>query len=146
MKIEFDRKKMLSALRFAGRLRSSKPILQNAKLEATADVTVLTATDLEVGIRMELTGIEIEIPGNVLLPIKKLISILRGSSDEKLCLESDKHKTIIRDHGSKFNLPSANPDEFPIVAEFTESKYHKLSSHSFCKLVDRTVFAAKDVS
>ena len=129
MKLICDRERLLSAFQLAANVapsRSPKPILENVKLEAADQTITLTATDLEIGIRTEVPGIEIDAPGAVVLPVKRVGPILRESSDEKLTLESDGSKLRIRGDRSEFNLPTQNPDEFPVVSSFSEEKYHKL--------------------
>ncbi len=144
MKLTCEREKLLHAFQTAASVaptRSPKPILQNVKLEATAEGATLMGTDLEVGIRIGVSGIEIETPGSVVLPIARFGSILRESSDEKLALENDGQKTLVRGQRSEFQLPSENPDEFPTVTGFEEEKYHELSSRLFRETARRTVFA-----
>ena len=43
--------------------------MQNVKLEATEQGATLTATDLEIGVRIVVPGIDVEAPGTVVLPI-----------------------------------------------------------------------------
>ena len=74
--------------------RSPKPILQNLKLEVTADSAMLLGTDLEVGIRMEVQGFSVEQPGNVILPVARFGSILRESADEQLFLRERRQKNV----------------------------------------------------
>ena len=65
MKITCNREKLLHAFQTVAAIapaRSPKPILQNVKLEVTKDAATLMATDLEVGIRYEVTGIEVDAP------------------------------------------------------------------------------------
>ena len=65
--------------------RSPKPILQNVKLIADAEEgSVLMGTDLEVGIRHRVLGVQVEQPGAVILPTAQIGSILRTSGDEEL--------------------------------------------------------------
>jgi len=149
MKVTCEREKFLHAFQMAASVassRSPKPILENVKLEATAEGATLMATDLEVGIRIAVSGFEVESPGNVVLPIKRVGLILRESSDEKLYLESDGSRTLIRGERSEFQLPTQNPDEFPIVNPFAEEKYHQVSARLFRELVRRTVFATDNES
>ncbi len=149
MKLTCEREKLLHAFQTAASVapvRSPKPILQNLKLEVTAECAMLTGTDLEVGIRIEVPGLEVEVPGNVVLPISRFGSILRESSDEKLDLQNDGQKTIVRGQQSEFQLPSENPDEFPTVTTFEEDKYHELSARFFREIVRRTVFATDNES
>lgn len=144
MKLTCDREKLLHAFQTAASVapaRSPKPILQNLKLEATAEEATLMGTDLEVGVRIGVPGFEVEVPGSVVLPIARFGSILRESADEKLILESDGQKTMVRGQWSEFQLPSENPDEFPTVSLFEEEKYHELPARFFRETIRRTVFA-----
>ena len=149
MKVTCEREKLLHAFQTVGSVapaRSPKPILQDLKLEFTAERATRLGTDLEVGIRMEVPGFDIIAPGSVVLPISRFGSILRESTDEKLDLESDGSKTLVRGERSEFQLPSANPDEFPDVSLFTAEKYHELSARFFRELIHRTVFATDSES
>ena len=149
MKVTCDREKLLHAFQTAASVaptRSPKPILQNVKLEVRADGATLMATDLEIGIRIDVPGLEVSVPGSVVLPISRFGSILRESSDEKLYLESDGRSTLIRGQRSEFRLPSENPDEFPNVNLFEEEKYHEMPARFFREIVRRTAFATDNES
>jgi DNA polymerase III subunit beta len=144
MKAICEREKLLHVFQTAASVvptRSPKPILQNLKLELTADAATLIGTDMEIGIRMQVPGFVIEKPGSAVLPIGRFGSILRESSDEKLSLQSDGRKTLVRGDRSEFQLPSENPDEFPNVIAFEEEKYHELPARFFREIVRRTTFA-----
>ena len=127
-------------------VRSPKPILQNIKLEANAERAILMGTDLEVGIRVEVPGVEVESPGEVVLPRDRFGKILSESSDETLSLESDGGKVIVRGSRCEFQLPCENPNEFPNVTAFEEEKYHELPIRFFREVVRRTVFATDNES
>ena len=144
MKLTCEREKLLHAFQTAAGVvppRSPKPILENAKLEATPERATLMATDLEIGIRIDVPGFEIQAPGDVVLPIRRFGAILRESSDEKLHLESDGPRTLVRGQQSEWQLPSQNPDEFPTVGAFDQERYHQMPSRFFRELVRRTIFA-----
>jgi DNA polymerase-3 subunit beta len=150
MKLICDRDQLLSAFQTAAAVapaRSPKPILQNVKIEAGKDSTVLLATDLEVGIRIQVMGIEVEKTGSALLPIGRVGAILRESpSGAKLFVETDKQGTVIKGERSEFRLPAENPDEFPAVAAFTDGKYHEVPGRLFRELIRRTLFATDNES
>jgi DNA polymerase-3 subunit beta len=144
MKLNCEREKLSHAFQLASQVvpsRSPKPILENIKLEATSDAVTLMATDLEMGIRIDVQGMEVTAPGSVILPIKRVGQLLRESSDERLTIESDGSKMKIRGDRSEFNFPTQNPDEFPVVRAFTEQKFHQLPARLFRELVRRTVYA-----
>jgi DNA polymerase III subunit beta len=149
MKATCERDKLLHAFQMAASVapaRSPKPILQNVKLEVTAEKAILMGTDLEVGVRVEVPGITVEAPGSVVLPRDRFGKILTESSDETLSLESDGGKVIVRGQRSQFQLPSENPDEFPSVLAFEEQKYHEMPARFFREVVRRTVYATDNES
>lgn len=144
MKLTCDREKLSNAFHLAAGVaptRSPKPILENVKLEVSNELATLMATDLEIGLRIDVPGIEVSAPGTVVLPIKRVGSILRESPDEKLQLESDGTKLRIHGERSEFQLPMQNPDEFPSVSRFEEEKYHQLPARALREIFRRTVFA-----
>jgi DNA polymerase III subunit beta len=149
MKIICNREKLLHAFQTVAAIapaRSPKPILQNVKLEVGPAAATLMATDLEVGIRYEVTGIEVEAPGAVVLPVGRFGSILRESSDATFRIESTGEGTTIRGERSQFKLPSENPLDFPPIAEFAETSYYELSGRLFRELIRRTIFATDNES
>ena len=145
MKINCHREPLAAAFSLAASIapaRSPKEILQNVKVTAEGDKITLTATDMEVGIRVELSeGVEVETEGTALLPVSKMMAILRESNDETLGIETDDAGVRVQGSHSKFKLPGSNPDEFPSVASFEEEKYHVIATRLFREMVKRTVFA-----
>lgn len=144
MKITCDREKLLAAFQTAATVapsRSPKPILQNVKFEVSKESAILMATDMEVGIRIDVPGIDVTTPGSAVLPVARFGSILRENSDEKLLIEADSQGATVRGDRSEFNLPGENPDEFPTVTAFDEEKYHEIPARLFRELIRRTVFA-----
>jgi DNA polymerase-3 subunit beta len=149
MKVTCERDKLLAAFQIAAAVvpaRSPKPILQNVKFETAGDGAVLTATDLEVGVRVQVGGVTPEAPGTVLLNVTRFGSILRESGDATLKVESDGRGTVVRGERSEFRFPAENPDEFPAVADFTEKAYWELPARLLRELIRRTVFATDNES
>jgi DNA polymerase-3 subunit beta len=149
MKITCNREKMLHAFQTVAAIapaRSPKAILQNVKLEVTADKATMMATDLEVGIRYEVTGVEVDVPGAAIFPVARFGSILRESSDATFRIEAGNDGTQIRGERSQFKLPSENPQDFPPIAEFGESSYFEISARLFRELIRRTIFSTDNES
>jgi DNA polymerase-3 subunit beta len=149
MKVTCDREALLAAFQTAAAVvpaRSPKPILQNIKLEVSEKGAILLATDLEVGIRLQVGGIQAQVPGSAILPLGRFGSILRESSDSALRLESDGSATTVRGERSEFKLPAENPQEFPSVADFSEKAFHELSARALRELIKRTIFATDNES
>ncbi len=144
MKAACERDELLKALQLATSVapaRSPKTILRNVKFDTMQDRPTIVATDMEVAIRAEVSGVQVDSPGVVLLPVDRFASILRETVDEKLTLESDGVRTRVAGARSEFFLPTENPDEYPEVVAFEESRYHKLAGRFFRELIRRTVFA-----
>jgi DNA polymerase-3 subunit beta len=149
MKITCNREKLLHAFQTVAAVapaRSPKPILQNIKLEVGKDSATLMATDLEVGIRYEVSGLEIDVPGAAVLPVVRFGSILRESVDATFRIESDNEGTTIRGERSQFKLPSENPADFPPVPMFGEKSFYEVSARLFRELIRRTIFATDNES
>ena len=149
MKISCNREQLLAAFQTAASVapaRSPKEILQNVKIEVTDSVVTLLATDLEVGIRIEVSQVDIEAAGKAVLPKVRFGQILQESSDEKLLLETDEQGIVVRGSSSEFKLPAQNPDEFPAVAEFTEEKFHEVPARLFREMIRRTIFSTDSES
>ena len=149
MKISCDREQLLHAFQTVATVapqRSPKPILQNVKLDASNDGVILSATDLEVGVRYFVEGVDVQSPGGVVLSVSRFGSILRESTDETLHLEADGQSATIRGERSQFRLSTENPAEFPQVAVFAEEHYHEIPARLFRELIRRTVFATDNES
>lgn len=146
MKIICEREKLLRAFQTVAGVvpaKSPKTVLRNVKIEALQDAVVLMGTDLENGIRVEISGMEISDPGQALLPIDRFGSILRESSDEKLEMEDDGKRILVRGAQSRFQLPSEDPMQFPAVDPFQEENCFELPAAFLREMIHRTVFATE---
>src|SRR3954451_20338087 len=144
MKIVCDREKLLAAFQTAALFapsRSPKEILTNVKLDVDKDGATFSATDMEVGVRMIIEGLDVDAPGSAILPVVQFGAILRESTDDKLRIDSTAKGTIVRGERSEFKLNAADPAEFPSVAQFEESKYHVIPARLFREIINRTEFA-----
>jgi DNA polymerase-3 subunit beta len=150
MKIRCTKEPLLAALQAASAVvpaRSPKPVLTNVKLEASPAGAVLSATDLEVGIRVEVDGVETTAPGAVLLPSGRLMAIVRESpAGTVFDVHADGTATVVKAPRSEFRLPAEDPLEFPSVAAFTATDCFELSTALVRELVRRTVFATDNES
>jgi len=146
MKATYDREGLLAAVQLVSSVvpaRTPKAILQNVKVTNAADKSVLTATDLDsVGVRLEVRGVQVEEPGDALLPMARLLSILRECNDQELRLETDANSSFIRGEHSEFELPGDDPVQYPDVPRFDGDDYHQIQSSVLKTLIDRTIFAA----
>ena len=137
---------LLSACQIVGTVvpaRTTMPVYQNIKAIAQADRFILMATDLEVGIRYELRGLAIEEPGEAILPVSRLTSILRETPDKEIRLDADERRTRVNTTASEYEMPGEDPASFADIADFIPGeKYHELAAGDLQRMIRRTVFAA----
>jgi DNA polymerase-3 subunit beta len=121
---------------------TTKPTLEQVKLIADTDHLVLMATDLEIGIRYELRGVNVQEGGEVLLPPDRLTSLLRESQDSELTLEANESLCRIT-FGStdEFEIPTMPAADFPDIPEFSDARYIELQAGLLRDMVHQTVFA-----
>ena len=150
MKVRCTKEPLLAALQSAAAVvpaRSPKPVLTNVKLEAGEGTAVLSATDLELGIRTEVEGVETSAPGAVLLPSGRLMAIIRESAAGTVFdIYSDGNAAVVKAPRSEFRLPAEDPLEFPSVASFPSEACFELTTPLMRELVKRTVFATDSES
>jgi DNA polymerase-3 subunit beta len=124
--------------------RDVKPILRNLKAIAGDGRCTLMATDMEVGIRLDVQGLTIQEPGEAILPAAKLIAILREAREDELSIEADPSACTVRGEALEFEMPSEDPAQFPDLPVMAEDKYHEITAGSLREMIRRTVFAAAD--
>jgi DNA polymerase III subunit beta len=150
MKIRSPKEPLLAAVQTAAAVvpsRSPKPVLTNIKFEADPGGAVVSATDLEVGIRAAVEGVETLAAGAVLLPSSRLVAILREAAAGTVFeIETDGTAAVVKAPRSEFRLPVEDPLEFPSVAGFSDGPCFELSTPLVHELVRRTVFATDNES
>jgi DNA polymerase-3 subunit beta len=145
MKAVCHREGLLSACQVASVAvsgRDIKPILRNVKVIADGDRCTLMATDLELGIRLEVLGVKVEEAGEAVLPAARTTAILREATDEELSVEATPTACLVKGQFNEFEMPSEDPSHFPDVPAFAEEKYHELTAGPLREMIRRTAFAA----
>lgn len=145
MKALFQREGLLAAFQLASvavAARDVKPILRNLKAIIDGDRCTLMATDLELGVRLEVRGVKAEQPGEAIIPAARMIAILRESTDDELKIDANNERCIVRGQGNEFEMASEDPANFPDVPAFTGDKYHELPAGMLREMIRRTIFAA----
>jgi DNA polymerase-3 subunit beta len=144
MKATCHREGLLSACQLvsvAVPARDIKPVLRNIKASAGPDRCTLMATDLELGIRLEVRGLQVQEPGDALLPAGRLLAILRESQDEELTIEADANACVVRGRYNEFEMPGDDPAGFPDFPDAAEGGHHEVAAGVLREMVRRTVFA-----
>ncbi|MEC8571366.1 MAG: DNA polymerase III subunit beta [Planctomycetota bacterium] len=149
MKIEIQRESFLNVFSIAGSVaptRSPKPVLETVKIEVTQSGTTLLATNMDIGMRLEVPDVTVHQPGVALLPVSRLSPFLRESRDQTLSIDVSSEKIVLKGNQSQVTLQARNPDEFPPVATFEEESYIQVKSSVLKQIIHRTVFATDNES
>ena len=108
--------KTLQTVEHAVNDRSTLPILTNVLLETREGELILTATDLDVGIRCRFPLTQPTEQGAVALPARKLTTIIRELPEELITLEARKnHIATLQCGASSFRIPGLPAEDFPVL-------------------------------
>lgn len=121
--------------------RSTKDLLKCVRLSATDDGLLISATDLEIGVRGGIRQVEVKATGDCLIPADKLVQIARESIDETLTIEADGDKCHIRGTDSHFEIYTQDPMEFPPVPDLEDEADLEIEGEALHVLIERTVFS-----
>src|SRR5438876_12035599 len=118
MKAVCQREALFSACQLASvavAARDVKPILKNLKAIVEPDRCTLMATDLELGIRLEVRSVKVEEAGNAIIPGARIIAILREATDDEMVIEANVDACIVRGQFNEFEMPSEDAANFPDI-------------------------------
>lgn len=144
MKVICDRSALLEALALASGVivsRTPKPVLACVKLTAADGVLTVSATDLEVALRLNTSKVEVQEPGEALIPADKLNQIVRESVDATLSIEVTDQVAEIRGQDSRFKIYGFAPADAPAIPTFEGEADFQIPAAEFHRLVSQTIFA-----
>jgi DNA polymerase-3 subunit beta len=152
MKVICNRGALLEALNVASvvvQARTPKPVLQCVKLTAADDRLTIAATDMEVAIRYSDSQVQIEQPGETLVPADKFRDIVRECVDDTLAIEVGEEKDSvggtfanIRGQDSHFKIFTQKAAEFPPIPDFEGVADFELPGSQVKNLIGQTLCAA----
>src|SRR4030043_1094693 len=147
MNFEIERREFLRGLGLmqsvAGR-KTTLPILSHILLEWEKASLYLMGTDLETGIREELTA-KIHEKGKASVSAKKLYEIVRELPDQTIHIRKKDNQWITLQCGkSIFNLAGLDPEEFPSLPTYQEGNFSTVSTGLIREMIEKTVFAASN--
>ena len=144
---EIDKREFIKGLGLmqsvAGR-KTTLPILSHILLEWEENSLYLTGTDLETGIREELTA-KIHQKGKASVSAKKLYEIVRELPEETIQIQKKDNQWITLQCGkSLFNLAGLDPEEFPSFPTYEEENFSMVSTQLIREMIEKTAFAASN--
>ena len=109
-------------------IKGTKPILSSFLLEATAEGIYMSATDLDVGLKI-LINAEVADNGSICLPARVVYDIVRELPEKSsigMKLEENNRLRLQCQH-SVFHVPGIAADEFPPFPELDVKKLHPIN-------------------
>lgn len=121
MKISAAREELLSQLQTVSRVASTRGAIQalsGVQVDAAGGRVELRATDMEVGLRVPLPA-EIEREGNVVLPARLLVDVVRSLSGPTVTLEvraAEQDVELVAGNAT-FHIRTLRGEDFPPLPE-----------------------------
>ncbi len=147
MNFEIEKREFLNGLGLmqsvAGR-KTTLPILSHILLEAERGCLYLTGTDLETGIREQLTA-KTHQEGKASVSAKKMFEIIKELPEGGIHIQKKENQWLTIQCGkSVFNLAGLDPEEFPSLPQHSDEFFSRLPTHLMKEMIEKTVFAASN--
>jgi DNA polymerase III subunit beta len=135
-------------LRLTGRVKgippktANMPILSHLRLTASGKELILTATDLDLILRVK-GKVQVFESGDITVPAEPLFRIIRNVPDEQVSFEEkDNHRLKIACGSARFELLGLSGDDFPSFPELTFDNRFSAPSKIIASMLEKTMFAA----
>jgi len=145
MKVKFNRSALQEALSLVTNLipsRTPKPILQCLRITTEEDAVRISATDLEAGITFLVSQVEIEEPGDIVVPADKLSSIVRESFDDVIAMEATESAVYLIGSDSRFTIYGHDPQQYPAIPGFDGDADLEVRLGTLQEGIEQTIFSA----
>ena len=144
MELTFEKDDLLRAvqvLQGVAGSRNTLPILSNILVKAQDEHIEMSATDLEVGIRIRVNGTIVE-PGSITIPARKIAEIIRElpPSVVKIITTANDRVEIECERGV-YTIIGLASDEFPPMISMPE-QFFTVKAETFTTMIVKTAFAA----
>ncbi|MBP6913108.1 MAG: DNA polymerase III subunit beta [Candidatus Levybacteria bacterium] len=143
MEVDFLTENLTEYLSLLGKIipaHSQIPVLSSVMLEVTASDFVLSATDLEFGIRIT-TPCKIVGTGGVLVPGRQFVEILSSLTREKAKLKQEKDQVVLTAGSGSFKFQALPRDDFPRLYEEKGDKMGEYNPSQFQNIFSKLIFA-----
>ena len=144
MRLTISREKLqegLAAVTASIPAKTTLPVLANILIETTERGIRLSGTDLDIAVTTEVSA-DIEAPGAVTIPAKKLSEIARELPPSPVKMAAVGEQRITLECGrSRFKLLGLPRDEFPTFPSVKFSESWRVKSGDLQKLISHTAFA-----
>lgn len=122
--------------------KNTMPILSNVLLSCEKDTLELTATDLEVAVRVKIP-VKCNAKGRTTVLARKLFEIIKEIpyGDVQVSADENHNMKIISDNIS-FRLKGLSPEDFPSFPPYRQDSFVEVDAAILREMVDKTLYAA----
>ena len=121
--------------------RNTIPILSNVFIEAKDNVLQITATDLEIGLCLNVQA-DVKENGKITVSAKKLFEIIKEFPNKPIKFEIEENSWIkISCDSAEFKIVGLPPEEYPFFPEVEEKIFITTKIGTLKSLVQKTAFA-----
>lgn len=121
--------------------KTTSPILEGIKIEASGDLITLSATDLEIAIKKSVRA-DVAEEGVVVVPGKFFNDYIRKLTDEELSfLLNEKGQLKISYKDSEGYIQVLDSHEFPFLNDVNTDKKFTINANNLKSIINKTIFA-----
>lgn len=122
--------------------RSARAVLQNFMLTGGDDSSItLSATDLEIAIKIKLDVKDMQDPSAILLPASRVNALVKGAFCDEITVSVDNNKAEIKTRQGRFQVPGQDIVDYPSIPDFKAEGVVFIHGDDFAEAIQKTVFA-----
>ena len=144
MKFVISREALLRPLQLVAGVvekRQTLPVLSNVLLDVKGQQLSLTGTDLEVELVARVALEEVAMEGEITVPGKKLMDIVRSLPDGSMIdFEQDEQRINVRSGRSRFTLSSLPATDFPNIEDIEGEQPFTVEQAKLRRVIELVVF------
>lgn len=148
MKFKVDKQKFQKAIHIVEGIisaRDIRSIVSNVLIETDEGRIIVTATDLEIGIKTSVEG-EILSSGSITIPAKKLSQSVKEFRGTTLSLEStEEDRVVLQDADGKSKarivLMGTSGEEFPPIGSLPDDQFKSFPTAIAMEMIRKTSYA-----
>ncbi|RJQ24458.1 DNA polymerase III subunit beta [Candidatus Parcubacteria bacterium] len=143
MRVDFLTENINKSLPLIGKIlpvHSQVPVLSNILLEANKTSLTLYATDLELGVKINIPA-KIETEGTVTVPGKEFIDIINSLPKDRASLVEENGSLVLSLRDNRMVFQTISKDEFPNLFEKKGEKVHSFTQKEFREIFSKIVFS-----
>lgn len=122
--------------------RHTLPILGNVLIKVDNGALWMTGTDLEVELIANVSLGEDSGNGQITVPAKKLLDIVRGLPDDSTVqFTVEENKALVKSGRSKYSLATLSADDYPNLEDWEGDSEFEISQEALKQLIESVQFS-----